>query len=43
MREVSRNVTRRKEEAVQLDLKNKADPGGQECDSGMRPPRFQPM
>lgn len=40
MREVSRNDTRREEGAAQLNLKNKTDPGDQECDSGMRPPRF---
>lgn len=42
VREVSRNGMRSGEWAAQLNLKNRADPGGQECGSGMRPPRFPP-
>lgn len=42
MREFSRNDMKKGEGAAQLSLKNKVDPGSQECGSGMRLPRFQP-
>lgn len=42
VKEFSRNGMRKLEGAAQLSLKNKVDPGSQECGSGMRPPRFQP-